>query len=246
MQVRVLSGAPFTAIVAQLVRAQDCGSWGREFEPRQSPHKYNNMRYVLLFLVCISTLYGQYRAVIPVSDNYRITFTDGQCLIIFSNVKTPTVKLSVPSEGPRKNQMFSAGTFITGTALTESTVIIEGDPGVLIIGLDNAVRSKGFGSSWTLRRVGKNTWSVSGDLYSLDQSAYIGDDITLRAAVNQLATGPFSYVWYKNDQILPNASLASLKLSNIQVSDAGFYQVKVFNYNKTKEISSETINLLVR
>ena len=37
MQVRVLSGAPFTAIVAQLVRAQDCGSWGREFEPRQSP-----------------------------------------------------------------------------------------------------------------------------------------------------------------------------------------------------------------
>jgi hypothetical protein len=204
------------------------------------------MRHLLLFLVCISASYGQYKTVIPVSDNYKIAFTDGQCLVVFSNIKTPTVKLSVPSEGSRKTQMFSAGTFISGTALTESTVIIEGDPGVLIIGPDNAVRSKGFGSSWTLRRVGKNTWSVSGDLYSLDQSAYIGDDITLRATVNQLATGPFSYEWYKNDQILPNASLASLKLSNIQVSDAGFYKVKVFNYNKTKEISSETINLLVR
>ena len=62
----------------------------------------------------------------------------------------------------------------------------------------------------------------------------------------QVATGPFSFVWYKNEQVIPNASLASFKLSNIQMSDAGFYKVKVFNYDKTKEISSETINLLVR
>ncbi len=246
MQVRVLSGAPFTAIVAQLVRAQDCGSWGREFEPRQSPHKYNNMRYLLLFLAYISICYGQYKYVIQVNDNYKINFTDGQSLIIFSNIKTPTVKLSLPSEGSRKTQMFPYGTFISGTALTDSTVIIEGEPGVLIIGLDNAVRSKGFGASWTLSRIHKNIWAINGDLYSLEQNAFVGDDITLRATVNQVATGPFSFVWYKNEQVIPNASLASFKLSNIQMSDAGFYKVKVFNYDKTKEISSETINLLVR
>ena len=246
MQVRVLSGAPIMAIVAQLVRAQDCGSWGREFEPRQSPHKYNNMRHLLLFLLCTSLCFGQYKKVISVNSDYKITFTDNESLVVFSNVKPPTVKLIIPSEGTRKTQIFNTGTFISGTALTESIVTIEGEPGVLIVGLENAVRSKGFGASWTLNRIGKNVWSVSGDLYSLEQNAFVGDDITLRATVNQLATGPFSYVWYKNDQILPNANLASLKLNNIQVSDAGYYKVKVYNYNKTKEISSETINLLVR
>ena len=28
----------FTAVIAQLVRAQDCGSWGRGFESRWPPH----------------------------------------------------------------------------------------------------------------------------------------------------------------------------------------------------------------
>lgn len=29
---------PFTAVIAQLVRAQDCESWGRGFESRWPPH----------------------------------------------------------------------------------------------------------------------------------------------------------------------------------------------------------------
>jgi len=204
------------------------------------------MRYLLLFLICTGICFAQYNKVISASSDYKITFTDNESLVVFSNVTTPTVKLVIPSEGTRKTQTFNTGTFISGTALTESIVTIEGEPGVSIIGLENAVRSKGFGASWTLNRISRNTWTVSGDLYSLEQNAFVGDDITLRATVNQLATGPFSYVWYKNDKILPNANLASLKLFNIQVTDTGTYKVKVYNYNKTKEISSESIKLLVR
>lgn len=204
------------------------------------------MRHLLLFLLSISLCFGQYKKVISVDSDYKITFTDNESLVVFSNVKSSTVKLVIPSEGTRKTQTFNSGTIITGTALTESIVIIEGEPGVLIIGLENAVRSKGFGASWTLNRVGKNTWAVNGDLYSLEQDAFVGDDVTLKATVNQLATGPFSYVWYKNGVILPEANLASLKLKNIQTTDTGLYRVRVYNYNKTNEISSETIKLLVR
>ena len=40
MQVRVLSGAPFMAIIAQLARARDCDFRGYGFESRWSPHLF--------------------------------------------------------------------------------------------------------------------------------------------------------------------------------------------------------------
>ena len=40
MQVRVLSGAPFTAIIAQLARARDCDFRGYGFKSRWSPHSF--------------------------------------------------------------------------------------------------------------------------------------------------------------------------------------------------------------
>jgi hypothetical protein len=85
---------------------------------------------------------------------------------------------------------------------------------------------------------------LSGDLYSLFLTAFVGDDVTVKAIVDAKATGPFTYIWYKNNNIIPNATNASLKLLNVQFSDSANYRADVSN--STGLVKSETTNLIVR
>jgi len=43
--------------------------------------------------------------------------------------------------------------------------------------------------------------------------AYVGDDVTIRAKVDPLATSPLTFTWYKNGIVLQGKTQASLKIN---------------------------------
>src|SRR5207248_2320495 len=57
--------------------------------------------------------------------------------------------------------------------------------------------------------------------------ALIGANATFNVAPG--GPGPFSYKWRFNGNFIPNATSASLMLSNVQASQSGSYEVLVFN-----------------
>ena len=200
------------------------------------------MKHLLLYVLLVTLSFAQYRRVVYTSTNYNLTNTDSNSLIITTQTNTNTT-ITVPIE-KTKTTRFSTGTIINGAVLTDSTVTFISEPGVILISYENSFRSKGYGSKWELNRLGENVWVLNGDLYSLEQTAFVGDDVVVKAIVNQAATGPFKYVWYKNGNIIPGATLASLKLNSVTIQDSGVYKAKVSN-NKG-EITSEPTNLLVK
>ncbi len=202
------------------------------------------MKYIIFFIASVTLCFGQISRVALQSTDYTVALTDRNALIAFTNVNTPTVKMILPFETTSSRTNFATGSVIYGTALTDSTVLIEGRPGVTIINSDNAFRSKNYGSEWELKRIGRNLWVLSGDLYSLFLTAFVGDDVTVKAIVDAKATGPFTYKWYKNGNIIPNATNASLKLLNVQFSDSANYRADVSN--STGLVKSETTNLIIR
>ena len=202
------------------------------------------MKYVLLFLTIFTLCFGQISKITTKSDDYKIEPSDRNALIAFSNISDPTVKMIIPLETNVSRTNFATGTIIYGVALTESTVLIQGENGVTIINSDSAYRSKDYGSEWQLKRLNKNLWVLSGDLYSLYLTAFVGDDVLVKAIVDSKATGPFRYKWYKNGNLIPNATNATLKLNNVQFSDSANYKADVSNSSGL--IKSETTNLIVR
>jgi hypothetical protein len=75
-------------------------------------------------------------------------------------------------------------------------------------------------------------------------NAFIGDDVVIKAIVDANATGPFTYEWYKNGVLIPDANFASLKLNNVQLSTSGKYYAIVSN--SAGSYTGETTTLLVK
>lgn len=202
------------------------------------------MKYILFFLLFAQVCLGQISRVAFVSSDYNVALSDRNALIVFSNVRTSQVRMTIPFETTSSRTNFASGTVIYGSALTDSTVLIQGAKGVTIVNGEDAFRSKNYGSEWELKRLGRNLWVLSGDLYSLNQVAFVGDDVIIKAIVDPIATGPFNYKWFKNNVLITGASNASLKLTNVKTTDTGSYRADVSNASGT--VNSETTNLLVR
>jgi len=198
---------------------------------------------ITVFIIFTSFCYSQIASVrnVFIQNEYLFTAIDSQAAFNVNSNSNSTVKLIVPAE---RKQIFKAGTKIYGTSLTNGTVLISGQPGVVIVNADNAFRTKSLGSQWVLTKVENNFWLLDGNLYSVDIDAYVGDDITIRAKVDPLASSPLIFTWYKNGIILEGKTQASLKISNVQLSDSGNYKVEVKN-NKGY-VSSEITSLMVR
>jgi hypothetical protein len=163
-------------------------------------------------------------------------------MIAFSDVKSKSVTVYVaPATG--KNQ-FQVGDKIYFSALTDKTIKISAIRGATLISPDNSFTVAGYGSQWQLLHLGKNIWLASGDLYSLEVDAYLNQDITLRARVDSQATGPFTFVWRKNQTIIQGAKGPTLKLESLKLSDAAIYTVTVSN--SAGVVSSEGMQLIVR
>jgi hypothetical protein len=74
-------------------------------------------------------------------------------------------------------------------------------------------------------------------------SARIGDSVEF--AVDASGDQFLSFQWLKNGQILPGATTATLRLDNIQVSDAGDYSVAISNPGGTIISAPATLSLLI-
>lgn len=178
------------------------------------------------------------------TNSYTATVNDRNTLLIFSGRMPSTVTLTIPFETTSSRTNFSSGSIIYGLALTDSTVLIQGQSGVTITSADNAFRSRAYGSEWQLKRLGRNLWTLSGDLYSLQVTAFVGEDVVIKAIADSNASGPFTFKWFKNNVFIPGATNASLKLDNVKLTDAGNYRAEVSN--AAGLFKSETTNLLVR
>jgi len=198
---------------------------------------------LLKFIILAVGLYGTTLKNITVTTEYKIGPRDNDALLLVQNPSNRLVKIVVPIEG--RSDLFSNGTKIEGVSLGDGIVCIYPETtSVTILNPDEAYRTRKAGSKWTLTRLNKNFWLLEGDLYSLEIDAYIGDDITIRANIDSKATGPFKFVWYKNGKILPSQTQASLKLTDIKISDSGDYRVEVSN--SLGLVKSEVTSLLVR
>ena len=193
-------------------------------------------------LMVTSACYSQIASVRPVfiEKEYLLSFRDQQSLLTITSKSNTIVKVIVPFES---KEIFKTGTTIYGSSLTDGTVWIDGQTGVTIVNSDNAYRTKSMGSQWSLTKVKNNFWLLDGDLYSVELEAYVGDNITISARVDPLASSPFVFTWYKNGTVLQGKTQASLRIENAKTSDAGNYKVDVRN-NKgyfSSEITSLTI-----
>jgi hypothetical protein len=196
---------------------------------------------LLTFLTVALTSYALDVKTISTSTEYKITNRDSGYLIAMQTPNKSTVKFVVPFE---RTNVFGTGTEIYGTALSDGTINIVGENGVVILQSDDAFRTRKMGSQWKLTRISRNFWLLEGDLYSLQADAYVGDDITIKANVDAAATGPLRFVWYKNNVVLAGKTNASLKLANITTADSGNYKVEA--RNTAGLVKSETTSLIVR
>ena len=196
---------------------------------------------LLTFLTVALTSYALDVKTISTSTEYKITNRDSGYLIAMQTPNKSTVKFVVPFE---RTNVFGTGTEIYGTALSDGTINIVGENGVVILQSDDAFRTRKMGSQWKLTRISRNFWLLEGDLYSLQADAYVGDDITIKANVDAAATGPLRFVWYKNNVVLAGKTNASLKLANITTADSGNYKVEA--RNTAGLVKSETTSLVVR
>ncbi len=196
---------------------------------------------LLAFLAVALTSYALDVKTISTSTEYKITNRDSGYLIAMQTPNNSTVRFVVPFE---RTNVFGTGTEIYGTALSDGTINIVGENGVVILQSDDAFRTRKMGSQWKLTRISRNFWLLEGDLYSLQVDAYVGDDITIRANVDAAATGPLRFTWYKNNVVLAGKTTASLKLTGITTADAGNYRVEA--RNTVGLVKSETTSLAVR
>lgn len=196
---------------------------------------------LLTFLTVALTSYALDVKTISTSTEYKIVNRDAGYLIAMQTPNNSTVRFVVPFE---RTNVFGTGTEIYGTALSDGTINIVGENGVVILQSDDAFRTRKMGSQWKLTRISRNFWLLEGDLYSLQADAYVGDDITIKANVDAAATGPLRFVWYKNNVVLAGKTNASLKLANITTADSGNYKVEA--RNTAGLVKSETTSLVVR
>lgn len=203
----------------------------------------NLIKYIAIWIALTSTLLAQSLKVSTKTSDYTLTPSDKDTIFVFTNVNKPLVKMTVPLENSTRTE-FSTGSRVYGTSFTDSTIHIVGASGVEIVSPNDAFRSANYGSKWELVRISKNLWLLQGDLYSLEMTAFVGDDVVIKAIVNTNATGPFRYRWFRNGTLIPNATNASLKLDNVQLANIGKYYAIVSNAGGT--FTSETTNLVVK
>lgn len=203
----------------------------------------NILKAIFVYFAFITICVSQSLKVSTKTSDYTIAPSDRDTIFVFTNVTKPLVKMTVPLENSNRTE-FSTGSRVYGTSLTDSTVHIVGANGVEIISPNEAFRSAVYGSKWELIRLSRNLWLLQGDLYSLEMTAFKGDDVVIRAIVDTSATGPFTFKWYRNGTLIPGATNASLKLPNVQLANSGKYYAIVSNAKGT--FTSETTNLVVK
>lgn len=198
------------------------------------------MKYLVAFIVLSSTLLAQSKVVYK-DENYTLATTDVDSLLVFIGSRPISVFIPAP---PANRTQFRAGVTIHFASLTDAPITMVPRAGVSLVTRDDSMKASGYGSRWEIIHLGKNMWLLSGDMATVEYDGYLGDSIVLRARVNPQATGPFTFVWRKNGDIIPGATKASLGFTSLKGSDAGIYLVTVSN--SAGIVTSEVLTLNVR
>lgn len=198
------------------------------------------MKYLVAFIILSSTLFAQSKIVFK-DESYALATTDVDSLLVFTGSKPISVSITAP---PANRTQYRAGVTIHFAALTDAPITMVPGSGVSLINRDDSMKVSGYGSRWEIVHLGKNVWLLSGDMATVEYDGYLGDAIVLRARVNPQATGPFTFVWRKNGDIIRGATKASLGFTSLKASDAGIYLVTVSN--SAGVVTSEVLTLNVR
>ena len=201
----------------------------------------NILASVILFLIfgLTSPVLAQSRIVYRQTD-YTVNSSEFNAMVVFSETKAKSLNVYVV--GSRSG--FPVGAKINFLALTDVPIKLSAKDDATLISPEDSFMVSSYGSQWSLTHIGRNIWVASGDLYSTEISAYLNEDITLRARVDDKATGPFTFVWRKNGRVISGVQGSTLKLLSLKSSDAGLYSVSVSN--SAGVVSSETMQLIVR
>lgn len=201
----------------------------------------NVLASVILFLIfgLTSPVLAQSRVVYRQTD-YTVNSSEFNAMVVFSEGKSKSLNVYIPYS----KSGFPVGAKINFLALTDVPIKLSAKDDATLISPENSFMVSSYGSQWSLTHIGRNIWIASGDLYSTEISAYLNEDITLRANVDDKATGPFTFIWRKNGTVIFGVQGSTLKLLRLKSSDAGLYSVTVSN--SAGVVSSETMQLIVR
>jgi len=201
----------------------------------------NVLASVILFLIfgLTSPVLAQSRVVYRQTD-YTVNSSEFNAMVVFSEGKSKSLNVYIPYS----KSGFPVGAKINFLALTDVPIKLSAKDDATLISPENSFMVSSYGSQWSLTHIGRNIWIASGDLYSTEISAYLNDDIILRAKVDDKATGPFTFIWRKNGTVIFGVQGSTLKLLRLKSSDAGLYSVTVSN--SAGVVSSETMQLIVR
>ena len=198
-------------------------------------------RWLIAFItLATSSLLAQTKVVYK-DANYTLATSDVDSLIVFTGSKPISVSITAP---PANRTQYRTGVTIQFAALMDHPVTMVPRSGVTLISRDDSMKSSAYGSRWEIIHLGRNVWLLSGDMVTTEYDGYLGDSIVLKARVDPTATGPFTFVWRKNGDIVQGATNASLGIPSLKVSDAGIYLVTVSN--SAGIVTSEVLTLNVR
>lgn len=201
------------------------------------------LAFLTLFSLLVSSAFSIDIRNLNVQTEYRLSSRDKDFMLAVTSPVNRVVRIVVPAES--STVTFSSGTEIYGLAMTDGTMQIASEnSNVTVLQPDSAYRTRKQGSTWKLTRISRNFWILSGDLYSLEVDAYVGEELTIRANVDAGATGPLRFTWYKNNVVLPGRTQSTLKFTSVTTADSGNYRVDAFN--TAGLVKSETTSLLVR
>lgn len=170
-----------------------------------------------------------------VGTSYTIVASDAGKLVTLSS--TENITLTVPV-----NLAITDGAEIEGVQLNTGNVTIVGAAGVTIVSLEDANKTSGKGSSFKLKRVSANVYTLVGELYSTKATIPVGRNVIF-TAVGQGGTTPYTYQWKKNGMNITGETQVSLVLYAVTTDDTGGYNCAITNTGGTllSELSTITV-----
>lgn len=147
---------------------------------------------------------------------YTLQATDKNKFITF-NAEDPT-KLVIPADLPVED-----GFSVEVTQLGNGWIIFEGtNSTVKIIAPNEANRTDAMGATAKLKKVGVNTWLLTGDVASDKVTVPLAKTLVLTASARG-GVVPYTYQWKKDGVDIVGGTNVSLAIYNAKPADAGVY-----------------------
>lgn len=118
------------------------------------------------------------------------------------------------------------------------------DGGNYTLVVSNATTPEGVESNVVVLEVQSPITQITITLEPNRSSFTVGDNVVMTAVPN--APGPYEEIqWYKNEEVIPNATEQTLTLNGMADADSGHYRVELKNAANTSRVSSSPVSIQV-